>query len=80
MIRRLRDRLIRRKPAFGRFAKIREQFLHGVALGGAPGNGGHLGPKSAFFNLVDDGLQLYGSILPVYLHRCKSHNPRWRGP
>jgi hypothetical protein len=40
--------------------KIAQNLFHGLALAGAPGNGGDFGPEAAFFRFVDDRFDFHG--------------------
>jgi hypothetical protein len=48
-----------REAAFDRLVKVAHQLVHGLAFGGAAGQGRNLGPEPAFLRLVNDGLDLH---------------------
>lgn len=45
---------LNRKAALNSVMKVADQFLDGVALGGAARDAGNLGPVTAFFSLMDN--------------------------
>ena len=67
---------IDRKTSFHGFVQIREQFLERLTLGGTARNRRHLGPKSAFFGLMNDHFYFH---LPPKTARCRGRGFSRRG-